>query len=81
VGARKPRSSTGGRAIERLHGRYRGAPLQTAFNADYVLRALSELKSEDVEIGLSDMGAAAFTDPGSIDFKYVLMSMRPSAAH
>jgi DNA polymerase-3 subunit beta len=73
--------SSGRAAPERLKGSYRGAPLQTAFNADYVLEALGELRGDEVEIGLSDMGAATFTDPGSADFKYVLMSMRPGQAH
>ena len=52
--------------------------IDIAFNIAYLLDALSHLSTETIQISLGDanMSSALITQPGSEDFKYVVMPMR-----
>jgi len=52
--------------------------MDIAFNIAYLLDVLNHLTTETVLVSLGDanMASALITQPGSEDFKYVVMPMR-----
>ena len=52
--------------------------MDIAFNIAYLLDALGHLSTETIQLSLGDanMSSALITQPGSEDFKYVVMPMR-----
>jgi DNA polymerase III subunit beta len=57
---------------------YERDAIDIAFNLAYLLDALSHLSTETIQLSLGDanMSSALITQPGSEDFKYVVMPMR-----
>jgi len=63
-------------APEELEVEYRGAPLQVAFNVEYLLDVLNALDCVEVEVVLGNANTpAVLTIPGRDDFKCVVMPM------
>lgn len=65
-------------AEESLAIGYERDAMDIAFNIAYLLDALSHLHSETIQLSLGEanMSSALITQPGSEDFKYVVMPMR-----
>jgi DNA polymerase III subunit beta len=65
-------------AEEHLPIAYEKEALDIAFNIAYLLDVLNHLSSETVQVSLGEanMSSALITQPGSDDFKYVVMPMR-----
>jgi DNA polymerase-3 subunit beta len=65
-------------AEESLGIAYERDPMDIAFNIAYLLDVLSHLSSETIQLSLGEanMSSALITQPGSEDFKYVVMPMR-----
>jgi len=57
---------------------YEREPMDIAFNIAYLLDALGHLSTETIQLSLGEanMSSALITQPGSDDFKYVVMPMR-----
>ena len=65
-------------AEESLGIAYEREPMDIAFNIAYLLDALGHLSTETIQLSLGEanMSSALITQPGSDDFKYVVMPMR-----
>jgi len=65
-------------AEENITISYERDAIDIAFNIAYLLDALSHLSTETIQISLGEanMSSALITQPGSEDFKYVVMPMR-----
>jgi DNA polymerase III subunit beta len=65
-------------AEENIAISYEREPMDIAFNIAYLLDALGHLSTETIQLSLGDanMSSALVTQPGSEDFKYVVMPMR-----
>ena len=64
-------------AIEELDVDYSGEPLDVGFNVNYLLDALTNLKSSEVRVEFGDSNTSALLSvPGEDTFKYVVMPMR-----
>lgn len=65
-------------AEESLGIAYEREPMDIAFNIAYLLDALGHLSTETIQLSLGEanMSSALITQPGSEDFKYVVMPMR-----
>ena len=65
-------------AEESLGIAYEREPMDIAFNIAYLLDALGHLSSDTIQLSLGEgnMSSALITQPGSDDFKYVVMPMR-----
>jgi len=65
-------------AEENISISYDREPMDIAFNIAYLLDALAHLSTETIQLSLGEanMSSALITQPGSEDFKYVLMPMR-----
>ncbi|MFN5880839.1 MAG: DNA polymerase III subunit beta [Burkholderiales bacterium] len=64
-------------AIEELDVDYSGEALDVGFNVNYLLDALTNLKSSEVRVEFGDSNTSALLSvPGEDTFKYVVMPMR-----
>ena len=65
-------------AEENLSINYDRDAMDIAFNIAYLLDALSHISTETIQLSLGEanMSSALITQPGSEDFKYVVMPMR-----
>lgn len=56
---------------------YNGGGLEIGFNVTYLLDVLSSVRSENIEITLSDSNSSCLiTEPGTEQYRYVVMPMR-----
>jgi len=63
-------------AEENIAVEYQGDDLDIGFNVEYLIDALSVMKSEEVNMAFSDAGSAALlTDPDDADSRYVVSPM------
>ena len=54
-----------------------GQPLEIGFNVTYLLDVLGSVRSDDVEITLSDSNSSCLIrQPGTEQYRYVVMPMR-----
>jgi len=64
-------------ANEEFEVDYSGASLEIGFNVTYLLDVLASVRSDNVEITLSDPNSSCLlTEPGSQQYRYVVMPMR-----
>jgi DNA polymerase-3 subunit beta len=64
-------------ADEEFEVEYEGSGLEIGFNVTYLLDVLSSIRSEKVEITLSDSNSSCLVrEPGSEQYRYVVMPMR-----
>ena len=64
-------------AVEEIEIDYSGNAIDIGFNVSYLLDVLSNLKSENIRVALTDSNSSALiTIPGEDDFRYVVMPMR-----
>ncbi len=64
-------------ADEEFEVNYEGAPLEIGFNVTYLLDVLASVRSDDVEITLSDSNSSCLIrQPGTQQYRYVVMPMR-----
>ncbi|NOQ34939.1 MAG: DNA polymerase III subunit beta [Methylococcaceae bacterium] len=64
-------------AEEELMIEYQGEPLSIAFNAQYLLDAISNLESEEAVLTIAQNASSCFIeDPSDESFKFIVMPMR-----
>jgi DNA polymerase-3 subunit beta len=64
-------------ADEEIEVDYRGSGLEIGFNVTYLLDVLSTVRSDEVEITLSDSNSSCLIrQPGTEQYRYVVMPMR-----
>jgi DNA polymerase-3 subunit beta len=64
-------------ADEELDVDYNGAGLEIGFNVTYLLDVLSSVRSDNIEITLSDSNSSCLVrEPGTEQYRYVVMPMR-----
>ncbi len=64
-------------ADEEFEVEYNGSNLEIGFNVTYLLDVLASVRSENVEITLSDSNSSCLMrEPGSEQYRYVVMPMR-----
>ncbi len=64
-------------ADEEFEVDYQGAGLEIGFNVTYLLDVLSSVRSDNIEITLSDSNSSCLMrEPGTEQFRYVVMPMR-----
>ena len=64
-------------ADEEFEVDYAGAGLEIGFNVTYLLDVLSSVRSDHVEIPLSDSNSSCLMrEPGTEQYRYVVMPMR-----
>jgi DNA polymerase-3 subunit beta len=64
-------------AEEELALDYQGAPLSIAFNAQYLLDAISNLGSKEAKLTIAENASSCFIeDPNDESFKFIVMPMR-----
>jgi DNA polymerase-3 subunit beta len=64
-------------ADEEFEVEYKGAGLEIGFNVTYLLDVLSTVRSDEVELTLSDSNSSCLIrEPGTEQFRYVVMPMR-----
>jgi DNA polymerase-3 subunit beta len=64
-------------ADEEIEVDYKGAGLEIGFNVTYLLDVLSSIRSENIEITLSDSNSSCLLrEPGTEQYRYVVMPMR-----
>jgi len=64
-------------ADEEFEVDYNGAGLEIGFNVTYLLDVLSSVRSDNVEITLSDSNSSCLMrEPGTEQYRYVVMPMR-----
>lgn len=64
-------------ADEELEVEYKGGGLEIGFNVTYLLDVLASVRSENVEITLSDSNSSCLMrEPGTEQYRYVVMPMR-----
>ena len=64
-------------ANEELEVEWSHEPLDIGFNVSYLLDVLANLKTQNVQLALSDPNTSVLlTLPDNTDFKYVVMPMR-----
>ncbi len=56
---------------------YDGAPLEIGFNANYIIDALSSIRTEQVVMNITDSSSSCLLTPdGDASCRYVVMPMR-----
>ena len=64
-------------ADEEIEVDYNGGGLEIGFNVTYLLDVLSSVRSENIEITLSDSNSSCLLrEPGTEQYRYVVMPMR-----
>lgn len=64
-------------ADEEFEVDYKGADLEIGFNVTYLLDVLSSVRSDNIEITLSDSNSSCLMcEPGTQQYRYVVMPMR-----
>jgi DNA polymerase-3 subunit beta len=64
-------------ADEEIEVDYKGGSLEIGFNVTYLLDVLSSVRSDNIEITLSDSNSSCLLrEPGTEQYRYVVMPMR-----